>query len=202
MMTRRFWIAGLVGGVAMFVWASFAHMTPMLSQNGIQKMPAEPAVLAALQGDLGKHQGFYLFPYLAPNETQTAQGARRQAENPSGLLIYRPPSLVEGRSPADQVLRRQRAFVGQSLGEFLFELIEALAATALLATTTLTGLGPRVGFFAGIGVIAALATNGSYLIWFGFPLSFTLSAMFIELMKFVVAGVAAALVLGKTPARA
>jgi hypothetical protein len=189
MMTSRFWIAGLVGGVAMFIWASFAHMTPMLAQAGIQKMPAEPAVLAALQGDLGKHDGFYMYPYLAPGEMQSPAGVRRMAENPSGLLIYHPPG-------------RKDMTPGQLVGEFLLELVEALAAVALLSAAAIAGFGPRVGFFAGIGVIAAIVTNGSYLIWYGFPLSFTLSAMFVELMKFVVAGVAAALVLGRTPARA
>jgi hypothetical protein len=188
MMTQRFWIAGLVGGVAMYVWASFAHMTPMLAQSGIQKIPAEPAVLAALQSNLGKREGLYAYPYLAQNEMQTPAAKRRLAETSSGLLIYHPPG-------------RQELTPGQLVGEFLLELFEALAATALLARTTLGGFWPRVGFFAGIGLIAAVVTNGSYLIWYGFPFNFTLPAMFTEFMKFVVAGAAAALALGKTPAQ-
>ena len=188
MMTRRFWIAGLVGGVAMYVWASFAHMTPTLAQAGIQKLPAEPAVLAGLQGNLGKREGFYMFPYLGQGEMQSPVGARRLAESPSGLLIYHPPG-------------RRDLTPGQLVGEFLLELFEALAAVALLSATALGDFGRRVGFFAGLGVIAAVVTNGSYLIWYGFPFAFTLSAMFTEFMKFVVAGVAAALVLGRTPAR-
>jgi hypothetical protein len=189
MMTRRFWIAGLVGGVAMFLWASFAHTNSMLAGAGFQKLPAEPAVLAGLQGNLGKREGFYAYPYMSPGEMQSPAGARRLKDSPSGLLIYHPPG-------------RPATTPGQLMGDFLLALFEALAATALLSTTVLAGFGPRVGFFAGIGVIAAVVTNGSYLIWYDFPFGYTLPAMFVELMKFVVAGVAAALVLGRTPAPA
>jgi hypothetical protein len=47
-----------------------------------------------------------------------------------------------------------------------------------------------------VGVIAGMATNLSYWNWYGFDLSYSLANAFIELMKFVVAGVAIALVLG------
>jgi hypothetical protein len=45
-------------------------------------------------------------------------------------------------------------------------------------------------------VIAGMATNLSYWNWYGFDLSYSLANAFIELVKFVVAGVAIALTLG------
>jgi hypothetical protein len=47
-----------------------------------------------------------------------------------------------------------------------------------------------------VGVVAAIATNFSYWNWYGFSFDYTLANAFTELVKFVVAGVVIALVLG------
>jgi hypothetical protein len=184
-MTRRYWLAGLAGAVAMFIWASVAHMTPMLATAGIQRMPNEPMVLAHLQSDMDMRGGLYIFPSAGPGDTSAAQA--RMAKSPSGLMLYRPPP-ARGMEPR------------QLIGEFLLELFETLVATALLSVTAIYGFAGRVRFFAGLGVLAAVATNGSYWLWYGFPAAFSLAAMLIEVVKFVVAGVVVALVLGKEPA--
>jgi hypothetical protein len=183
-MTGRFWIAGLAGAVAMFVWMSVAHTTPALATAGIQRLPDEPMVLASLQNGLGERRGLFLYPYLNPRETGAAD--RRLAASPSGLLIYRPPG---GRAMEPR----------QLLAEFVLELFECLAATALLSMTVLSGFVRRVGFFAGLGVLAAVVTNGSYWIWYGFPAAYSLTAMLVEFVKFVAAGAAVALVFAWSP---
>ena len=184
-MTRRYWLAGLAGGVAMFIWASFAHMTPALSGAGIQRMADEPLVLAQLQTNLGTRKGLYIYPYIRPSEMKAASA--RMAASPSGLILYRPPG---GKAMEPR----------QLIGEFLLELFETLVGTALLAMAAIAGFGRRVGFFAGLGVLAAVVTNGSYWLWYGFPAAYSLAAMLIEFVKFLVAGLAVALVLGRTPA--
>lgn len=185
-MTRRFWLAGLAGALAMFVWMSFAHMTPTIAGAGMQKIPNEPTVLAALENGLGPRRGLFVYPYIPPREMASASA--RLASSPSGLLIYRPP----GAKP----LERRQMIV-----EFILELFESLVAVALVSASGTSGFARQVGFFAGLGFIAAIATNGSYWLWYGFPAAYSVTAMLTEFVKFVIAGVAVAIVFARVPLR-
>ena len=55
----------------------------------------------------------------------------------------------------------------------------------------------RVGFVFIAGILASIATNVSYWNWYGFPGVYTASYILIEMVGFVLVGVAAALVLRK-----
>jgi hypothetical protein len=178
-MTKRFWLAGLAGGLAMFVWMGFAHTTAPLATAGIQRIQNEPTVVAALQNALGPRQGMFIFPSRRPAEAEAA-GQQPPAATPSGLLIYRPTS--RGMEPR------------QLIAEFGLELLESYVAVGLLSAAVLAGFWRRVRFFAGLGVLAAVVTNGSYWIWYGFPAAYSLTAMLVEFVKFLLAGVAVALV--------
>jgi len=185
----RVFLAGLAGGVAMYVWASIAHVVLPLGGVGIAEIPGnEATVLDAMRQSLGNSSGLYMFPSFG---WKTSEGSRAEAmknydaklvSNPSGLLIYHPPgekSLTPGRL----------------IVEFLVELLEAVLAVWLLAKTAITSFGGRIGFVAMTGLLASLPTNVSYWNWYGFPANYTLSYMGIQLAGFAVAGVAAAAVL-------
>jgi hypothetical protein len=51
-MTKRIILAGVLGGIAMFIWTSIAHMMLPLGEAGIGEIPNEAAVLAAMQTTL------------------------------------------------------------------------------------------------------------------------------------------------------
>ena len=140
-MTKRILLAGILGGIAMFMWASLAHMVLPLGQTGIKEIPNEPSVLSAMRSSLGEKSGFYMFPgmELGANASREQQHAAMEhygeklATNPSGLLIYHPPGA-------------KALTTGQLITEFLTEVVEALIVVFLLAQTRLTSLGSRVGF--------------------------------------------------------
>jgi hypothetical protein len=192
-MTTRIFVAGLLGGIVMFIWTAIAHMVLPLGDAGIKEIPNESAVLSTMQTSIGNERGLYYFPGLGlgPNPTHAQkseamkQMGKKMEANPSGLLMYHPP----GRPFA----------MGRSLGiEFITELIEALLAIWLLAKTTLGSFGGRAGFIFVVGIVAAIATNVPYWNWYGFPGVYTVSYMSIEIIGFLCVGVVAALVLGKT----
>jgi hypothetical protein len=58
-----------------------------------------------------------------------------------------------------------------------------------------------MGFAIVVGVLAAVTTNLSYWNWFYFPGNYTAAVMFIEVMKYVVAGIVVALIAGKGAAK-
>ena len=178
----RILIAGVLGAIAMFIWATVAHTLTPLAGTGLKALPNEAAMTATLQQNLGDRRGLYFFPF-APGSDAKAMAAQeaKMKTAPSGLLVYNPPG-TPGLTTR------------QLVAEFIFELCESLI-TALLLTLAV-GFLPRLGVASLVGVVAAMATNFSYWNWYGFSLDYTLAAAFMELMKFVVAGAVIALILG------
>jgi hypothetical protein len=184
-------LAGILGGIAMFIWTSIAHLVLPLGEAGIGEIPNESAVLSAIQSNIGDQTGLYIFPGLGVGKNATRQEkneamkqmAAKAASGPSGLLMYHPT----------------RAFsFGKWMGiEFGTELLEAILVVFLLAQTHIASFAGRVGFVFVAGILAAIATNVSYWNWYGFPSVYIGSYMLIQVVGFFVVGIVAALVLRK-----
>jgi len=187
---KRVLLAGVLGGIAMFVWSSIAHIALPLGRTGIKEIPNEPAVLSGMQAQLGGSSGLYAFPGmgLGPNPTRQEEEAAMQqyeqklAANPSGILIYHPPG-AKALTP------------GQLITEFLTELAEALLLAWLLAQTALATLASRMGFVTIAALMAAISTNIPYWNWYGFPTSYTTAYISIQFVGYVLAGLVAAVIL-------
>jgi hypothetical protein len=189
-MSTRILLAGILGGIAMFVWSAIAHMVLPLGEKGVREIPDEQSIVGAMKSAIGDQAGFYIFPGpgLGPKPTreQRSEAMKRMTEefpkHASGLLIYHPPG---------------RAFsFGKSLGtEFVTELLEAILVVFLLTRTRLQSFGARVGFVFVAGILAAIATNISYWNWYGFPANYTTAYMLTEVIGFICTGIVAALVL-------
>ena len=188
----RILLAGILGGIVMFVWTSVAHMALPLGEAGIGEIPNESAVLGAMQSSIGEEAGLYIFPGLGVGKSATReekneamkQMQQRIAANPSGILMYHPPG-------------RQFAF-GKSLAvEFTTEVLQAILVIWLLAQTRIGSFVGRIGFVLIAGIMAAITTNVSYWNWYGFPGVYTASYIVIEIVGFLLVGVVAALLLRK-----
>jgi hypothetical protein len=185
-------LAGILGGIAMFIWTSIAHMALPLGQAGIREIPNESAVLGAMQSNIGEQTGLYIFPGpgIGKNATRhekdeaMKQMREKIAANPSGILMYHAPG-------------RPFAF-GKWLGvEFGTELLQAILVVFLLAQTRIVSFAGRVGFVLVAGILAAITTNVSYWNWYGFPCVYTAGYMVTQIVGFFLVGVVAALVLPK-----
>jgi hypothetical protein len=166
----RIVIAGLLGGLAMYVWSSVAHVATPLGRMGISTLPNEAAITTVLKAGIGQQSGFYIFP----SDMNAKAG-------PSGVLVYK-PGLIQ-MSPS-------------TLGkELVVQLIDGLIAAWLLSFAAIAGYLGRVAFVGGIGLAGALATNPSYWIWYHFPGSYTLAYMLITIVGYLVAGLVIAAIL-------
>ena len=189
-------LAGILGGVVMFIWTSIAHMALPLGEAGLREIPNESAVLGAMQNNIGEQTGLYIFPGPGVGKNATRQEkneamkhmGEKMATNPSGILMYHAPG---------------RPFTfGKWLGiEFGTELLEAILVVFLLAQTRIASFAGRVGFVLAAGILAAIATNVSYWNWYGFPCVYTAGYMFIQIVGFFLVGIVAAFVLRKTSVR-
>jgi len=185
-------LAGIFGGIVMFIWTSIAHMALPLGEAGINEIPNESAVLSAMQGNIGDKTGLYIFPGLAVGKNASReekseamkQMQQRIAANPSGILMYHPPG-------------RPFAFGKSLVVEFSTEVLQAILVIWLLAQTRIGSLGGRVGFVLIAGILAAITTNVSYWNWYGFPGVYTASYILIEIVGFFLVGIVAALLLRK-----
>ncbi|HJW37411.1 MAG TPA: hypothetical protein VJ420_02170 [Candidatus Udaeobacter sp.] len=185
-------LSGILAGIVMFIWTSVAHMALPLGEAGIREIPNESAVLSAMQSNIGDQTGLYIFPGPGVGKDATRQEkneamkhmAEKIAANPSGILMYHAPG---------------RPFTfGKWLGvEFATELVEAVLVVFLLTQTRIVSFAGRVGFVLAAGILAAITTNISYWNWYGFPGVYTASYMLIQIVGFLLAGVAAALILPK-----
>jgi hypothetical protein len=182
----RVLIAGLLGGLAMFVWTSISHVLTPLGFIGFSQMPAEQAVIDTAHASIGDKSGLYIFPYADPNDPKMMEIVTEKSKTgPSGLVVYHAPGEGAEMMP------------GTLVAEFLKETAQALIAAFLVSLMIPLGFAMRVGAVVLIGVSAAIATNVSYWIWYGFPLDYTLAQIFIELVGAAFAGVAIAYWLGR-----
>lgn len=178
-MTKRVFLAGLLGGIAMYVWTAVAHMVLPLGEAGVKQIPNEAPVLSAMRMSLGDRSGLYLFPAMGAGPDARQQYAQKLAANPSGIVMYNPPGM-QALAP--------RMFIA----EFVKELLESLLAVILLAQARLASFRARFGFVVVVGVLASIGTNVSYWNWYGFPLTYTAAYMTTQILGFVWVGLVAA----------
>ena len=194
MSKARLTVAALSAGIAMYFWASLAHMVLPLATIGVSQITSnEPAVLETMRNSLGDKPGLYIFPSVGWRQGDTSEQRSEAMKNydaklalfPSGILIYNPPG-AHGLTPRQLIV------------EFLAELLEAALAVVLMSLTRITSVAGRVAFVTVIGVVASITTNLSYWNWYNFPTSYTVSYMTSQLVGFLIAGIVAAFILKGT----
>ena len=178
-------LAGVLGGLAFFLWSFVAHDVLPMGKAGIKEIPNEQAVLDSMKANMPEN-GLYLLPGLGVPEgaTRAQQAAAMEARmhkvetGPSGLLAYHPAL--------------QFSF-GKALAvELGTNILQVLLAVILLGQTRIVNFVGRWRFITIAGCLAAISTNISYWNWYGFPGNYTLAYICTVAMGFVFAGLLAA----------
>src|SRR5258705_8430909 len=88
---KRIILAGLVGGLIVFVWSAIAHMALGLGQIGLKSLPDEARVLQTFETSLPE-DGLYFFPgrdmSKATTPVEDAAWLERYRTGPGGLMVY------------------------------------------------------------------------------------------------------------------
>ena len=177
-------MAGLAGGVAIFLWGFVAHMLLPLGQAGMRALPFQDKVLPALSASV-KEPGLYIFPWpesspgtpMPVNQQAQQAAAELYKTAPSGLLLFHPP-------PATMLTG------GMLFTEFATNCANSLIAAGLVAfvINSLRAYIARVLFVTMIGLSAGIAVNVPHWNWYGFPSAFTLAEIVEHVVGFAVAG--------------
>lgn len=174
---RNILIAGVLAGLAMFVWEALAHSFTPLGEMGLSVLPNEAAVRAALAAQLGSADGLYVFPAMQMGDTPTP--------GPWGLLLYHP----------------RFAFSWSAMGwEALVELVMGLALALVIGLANVASFGRRMAIACLVGIAAAFAVSPSYTIWFGFPDAYTMGQMIVAFGDYVIGGAVVAALLRRPAA--
>jgi hypothetical protein len=193
-MVKKILLAAILGGIALFVWESVAHMLTPLGDAGIQGLSNEQPVLAALKENI-KAPGFYFFPapQIAPGMTKEQQHQAMQvamdewSTGPAGILIFHP-------SGAESLSARQL------LTQFGADVVVMLLAAALLARATgLKSYAARLGFVTLMGLIPTLRSELPYWNWYGFPGVYLAAQFAVQLVGFLVGGLVLARLIRPVP---
>ncbi len=185
----RVLVAGLIGGIVMFIWGVTAHMALGFGEAGFRQPLNENAALAGLQAGLGTQAGVYVLPALD----------REKMNDPNEVLSY---SLKAVRSPYAWVVYQPQGTdmtkMGPQIGRQWAS--DTLAGLALAFVMGLAGLGfrRRLAIAAAAAVFAWLSSMLPYWNWYRFPLDFTLAALAEQLVGWLISGAAMAWWLGRS----
>lgn len=184
----RILIAGILGGLVMFLWGAVAHMALPIGEAGFKDPVQQAAVLGALaQSTQG--EGVYMYPGMSMEQWRdkdAAKAFREQAKGkPYALVIYQP-----GGSPAVQ------SMTPNLVKQFVTDTLAALVAAWILALGAWS-LGRRVLIAGALGLFSWLTLSLPYWNWYLFPMNFTLAALIEQVVGWVLAGAAMAWWLGR-----
>jgi len=174
-------LAGIVAGVALFIWGFVEHTATPIGTMGIQSHPHEAMLVPVIQ-QTATRPGLYAFPgydtsHKLTKEEET-EWIERYKAGPHGMLIV-------GQNGADPVSPMRLVI------ELLSNIVTATLAACLLAKLA----GGLAGFVSGgilVFLIGWLSISLPSWNWFDFPALFVAA----ELIDQIVAGALVGLVAG------
>ena len=184
----RVLVAGLIGGILMFVWGVAAHMALGLGDVGIRLPANENVALGGLQQGLGDHAGIYMLPSLDPakmgDATEVMAYATKAVRSPYAFVVYQP----QGTDMTQMGPQIGRQWASDTLSALALAFVMGLAVV---------GFRRRLAIAAAAALFAWLSTLLPYWNWYRFPLDFTLAALVEQLVGWLIAGAAMAWWLGR-----
>jgi hypothetical protein len=183
-MSKKIVLAGILGGLALFVWESVAHMALPLGEAGIKGFGEHEAPLFTAFKEHVKEPGFYFFPAPEDKPGMTsdqkskamADAMNRMATEPTGIMIIYPQGRFVNLGTRLPV---------QLAGDIVVMLI---AAWLLSQAIMLKGYGARVLFVALMGLIPTLQSDMPQWNWYGFPETYFGAQFLVHIVGFALGG--------------
>ena len=185
----RVFVAGLIGGIVLFLWGAIAHMALPIGEMGMKVAPGQDAAIAALQSAATPGEGVYMLPGMTPEEFRddAARNAfiEKYKGSPYAFVVYQPGGNPANSSMAPNLVK-----------QFVSDLLTALLTAWIMALAPLS-FGRRVLVAGVVGVTAWLAISVPYWNWYMFPADFTFGALLDVALGLLIAGVPMAWWLGR-----
>ena len=185
----RIFIAGLIGGIVLFVWGTIAHTMLPIGEMGMKLATNQEATVSAVQGAAQPGAGVYMLPGMSPE--QYRDDATREAfvakykDSPSAFVVYDPSPNPIMSSMAPNLVK-----------QFISDYFVALLAAWIMGLAAVS-FGTRVAMGGAMGLLAWFAANVPYWNWYRFPMDFTVGAWLDYGLGLLIASVPMAWWLGR-----
>jgi hypothetical protein len=181
-MINRILLAGVLGGVALFLWEFVAHDLTPLGLAGLSTVPNEDAVGVAMKQALPA-SGLFYFPAPADAPGMTADQKKDAMNKAMEKARIGPTALIAFRRDGGEALS-----AGQLLTQFAADVLAMLLLAGLLAQLPAAGFGARVASITALGILPGLRAHIPMWNWYGFPKSYIAAQIAIDMVGFFVAG--------------
>ena len=186
---KRTILAGLVGGLILFIWGYLAWETLPLHKPTLRTITNEDAVIDVLRNNINM-KGVYLFPGMPTSDDQAAMDTytKKYKAGPLGMIIYDP----QGADPM---------MVGQFIGGLIIFILSAYVAAWFLSRSTAAASSyiARVSFCGMLGIFISFFAHLSAWNWMGYPMDYTTAMVADAITGWLLAGLGIAAIV-KTPA--
>lgn len=184
----RILIAGIIGGLVMFMWGAVAHMALPIGEMGM-KVPTEQTSAMSALGTSVQGTGVYMYPSMAAedwsDETKMKAFADSAKGQPYAFVVYQPGGNPVNASMTPALIKQ---WGSDTLGAILLAWVLALGAF---------GFGKRVTIAAVLGLFAWVAISVPYWNWYMFPTDFTIGTLLEQVIGWLLSGTAIAWWLGR-----
>lgn len=171
-------IAGVVGGIILFIWGFFANVILPLHRSSLYNIPNEGAVIELMRSTMST-PGVYIFPGMPKDKQQSSMDAYTQQyqQGPIGLIVYRP-------SGADPTMG------SQMIPGMIIFIISSLFAAWFLSRSTAVASSyfTRVIYCGMLGVFVSFFVYISSWNWFFYPLDYTTANVADSIIGWLLAG--------------
>jgi hypothetical protein len=179
-------LAGIVGGILIFMWGFVAHMLLGIGEMGVTPMDAtsEAAILPVVREHI-HNGGFYFMPGMDPEKMKNMTAADSAAYDEkykagaSGIMIIAPIG-----EPAFSNMPMRLA---KELGTDIAAAI--LGALIIFWGVDRSSLFRTFGMSLAMGLMAWFLISTSYNIWFRFPRDYVIGEGLTEVIGFAIAGI-------------
>jgi hypothetical protein len=178
-------IGGMLGGLVMFFWGFVAHMVLPFGEMGlIEATPAQQdAVLGSVKDNFQSGPGVYIVPMdmqAMKDPAKAKEAGARALANPYAFVVYQP----QGRDTINNM--------GSNLGiEWATNTVCALLVAFLVSFATV-GFVMRALLVLGTGVFGWLANAVPMWNWYRFPTDFTMAALIMQSIGWLLVGLVVA----------
>jgi hypothetical protein len=185
----RIIIAGILGGIVMFVWSFLSHEVFQIGDSGVKMLPNEAAVVACLKTNVSD-PGFYLIPGMdMAHATEADQAAwlEKYKAGPNAILIYHPTGQVG---------------MMKMLGIELASNVVACWLVAFILAMGIPSFIKKVIAATLIGFVGWVSILVSYWNWYRYPDQVVLAELCDQVIGWFLAGIVLALIVRARPTAA
>jgi len=176
---KRILLAGVVGGLLMFIWSAVAWMALPIHTSTIAALANEDSVMTAMKSGMDR-KSVYMFP--AHPKSGDPSGAdlwkKKFNQGPIGMVVYSPAGASDMMLPQ----------MGIGL---LDSILTAMLAAWLLSRSTAekSGFFARVMFCGTLGLFICLAVHVANWNWLMYPVDYTTGWIADSLIGWVIGGI-------------